>query len=245
MTNTSEAPKSETLIDHANSFNRLTSDQTISTSKPQKTRVLLVITRMTMGSTNVVLDIASHLNQQPHFEVNIAAGPVPDYEVDLTPLAYEKAIPTKIVKSLTNRKNPLLGLKAFSELREHMVHGNYDIVHTHSSMAGVLGRLAAFTARVPVIIHHVHGWGLQEDMSNAMQMVYLGLERLCAAITDRMIAVSRPTIQKGLEYRICGEDKFRLIYNGINLEKFRQQIDEQQVRRDLGLDPEYKLVGMV
>jgi len=246
MDNTSKNIDRETLvgIESKPSDNSM-SDQDISTDQYPKIRVLLVITRMTMGSTNVVLDIASHLHQHPDFEVNIVAGPVPDYEVDLAPLAFEKGIPTKIIQSLTNRKNPLLGLKAFSGLRALMVHGNYDIVHTHSSMAGVIGRLAAFTARVPVIIHHVHGWGLQEDMSRIIRMLYLGLERLCARVTDRLIAVSKPTIQKGLAYHICKEDKFVLIYNGIELEKFRQQVDEQQTRSELGLDPEDKLVGMI
>ena len=246
MKNISKLSKREAVIDKSSlSKDRSAFDKEPSTEPHDKIRVLLVITRMTMGSTNVVLDIANYLNQHPHFEVSIAAGPVPDYEVDLTHLAYESGIPTKIIKSLTNRKNPFLGLKAFSELRAYMVQGGYDIVHTHSSMAGVIGRLAAFTARVPVIIHHVHGWGLQEDMSGIVRTLYLGLERLCARITDRMVAVSKPTIQTGLAYRICKEDKFSLIYNGIHLEKFRQKVDKKQIRSDLGVSLEHKLVGMI
>jgi glycosyltransferase involved in cell wall biosynthesis len=246
MVNTSKHNEREIVVDkNSISIDQSTLDNLVSTRRRDKIRVLLVITRMTMGSTNVVLDIASHLNQHPQFEVGIIAGPVPEYEVDLTHLAYENKIPTEIVKSLTNRKNPLLALKAFLELRAYMLHGRYDIVHTHSSMAGVIGRLAAYTARVPVIIHHVHGWGLQEGMSGVLRMLYLGLERLCASITDRMIAVSKPTIQTGLMYRICKEDKFALIYNGIHLEKFRQKVDGRQIRKDLSLDPEHKLVGMI
>ncbi|HAW52459.1 MAG TPA: hypothetical protein DCX54_09070, partial [Flavobacteriales bacterium] len=238
--------KSKSLVDiKLDPIDKSKSDQSTFTGRHPKIRVLLAITRMTMGSTNVVLDIADYLNQHSHFEVSIVAGPVPKYEVDLSPLALEKDIPTKIIQSLTNRKNPILGLKAFLEMRRHIVQSNYDIVHTHSSIAGVIGRLAAFTARVPVIIHHVHGWGLQEDMSRIIRAFYIVLERLCAKVTDRMIAVSKPTIQKGLTYRICQEDKFALIYNGIQLEKFRQQVDDQQIRNELDLDPEYKLVGMI
>ncbi len=100
-------------------------------------------------------------------------------------------------------------------------------------------------AQVPVIVHHVHGWGLQEDMSKIFQTLYLGLERFCARFTDRLITVSRPTLQKGLAYRICQEDKFALIYNGIHLENFQQQIDKQKILSELGLDPECKIVGMI
>jgi glycosyltransferase involved in cell wall biosynthesis len=212
----------------------------------RRIRVLLVITRLTIGGdTNVVLDIASYLNNHSHFEAHLAVGLVPEHEIDLTYLANERAIPTKVIPSLVNRINPWLNLRAILELRAHIREGKYDIVHTHSSVAGVVGRLAAVLAQVPVIVHHVHGWGLQEDMSKVLRTLYLGLERFCARFTDRIITVSRATLQKGLAYRICQEDKFALIYNGIHLENFRQQIDKQKVFSELGLDPECKIVGMI
>jgi glycosyltransferase involved in cell wall biosynthesis len=220
--------------------------QDISPQPVRKIRVLIVITRLTIGGdTNVVLDIANYLNNHPHFEVSLAVGPVPDYEIDLTHLAYERSIPTTLIPTLVNHINPWLNLSAVLQLRALMIQGKYDIVHTHSSVAGVVGRLAALTARVPVIVHHVHGWGLGEDLSIGTRVLYLSLERLCARFTERMIAVSRPTIQKGLAHRICQKEKFVLIYNGIHLENFRRQIDEQRVRLELGLDPKCKLVGMI
>lgn len=215
-------------------------------SSNRRFRLLLVITRLTIGGdTNVVLDIASYLNSHPDFEAHLAVGPVPENEVDLTHLAGERAIPTKMIPTLVNRINPWLNLQAILELYAHIHQGKYDIVHTHSSVAGVIGRLAAVTAGVPVIIHHVHGWGLQEDMSKKMRMLYLALERFCAKFTSRIIAVSRPNIEKGLTYRVCEEEKFALIYYGIDLEKFRQQIDRRKVCLELGLDPECKIVGMI
>src|SRR5215213_2814541 len=212
----------------------------------RKIRVLLVITRLTIGGdTNVVLDIASYFNDHPHFEANLAAGPVPDNEIDLTHLASQRGIPIKVIPSLFNRINPWVNFRAMLELRAYIRQGKYDIVHTHSSVAGVIGRWAALTARVPVIVHHVHGWGLQEEMSRISRMLYLIMERVCATFTDRLIAVSRPTIEKGLTFRICPEDKFALIYNGIDLEKFQQPMDKQKIYLELGLDPECKMVGMI
>jgi glycosyltransferase involved in cell wall biosynthesis len=131
------------------------------------------------------------------------------------------------------------------DIRRIIVEGRYDVVHTHSSVAGVVGRLAAIAAGRPVIIHHVHGWPLSQDMGVRMRMLYVTLERLCARYTTRIVAVSRPDIQKGLAYRICKEDKFSLIYNGIDLDKFRQPVDAQQMRKELHLDLNCKLVGMI
>ena len=209
-------------------------------------RLLLVITGLaTGGATNVVLDIARHFKNQPGFDVQLVTGPIPPGRNDVMYLADELGIPTRIVPSLINHINPIANMKAVADLRHIMTEGKYDIVHTHSSVAGVVGRLAAIAAGIPVIIHHVHGWGLHEGMPGWIRRLYLTLERFCAKFTDRIITVSEPDIQKGLIQGIGSKDKFTLIYNGIDLEKFRQEVDEQQVRTELGLDPDCKLVGMI
>ncbi|HKZ80704.1 MAG TPA: glycosyltransferase, partial [Pyrinomonadaceae bacterium] len=205
---------------------------------PRKIRVLLVVTGLGMGgATNVVLDIASHFNNHPDFDIQILTGPIPAGRTDVTHLAIEQGIPTRVIPSLINHINPIVNVKAVADIWRVLVQEKYDIVHTHSSVAGVVGRLAAFTAGVPVIIHHVHGWGLHESMPGWTRMLYLNLERLCARFTTRLIVVCRPDIQKGLAHRIGKEGQFTLIYNGIDLEKFRQPADDHQMRSELGLDP--------
>lgn len=216
------------------------------TSRTRKLRILLVITRLTVGGdTNVLLDIAHHFKNHPSFEVEIAAGPVPANEVDLTSLAHDNQIPTSIIPSLINRPDPRLLMNATLDLTRLMRRKQYDIVHTHSSVAGIVGRLAAVTARVPAIVHHVHGWGLQDGMSIPVRYSYLGLERLCARFTNCLVAVSGPTIHKGLAHHIGSRDKYALIYNGINLRQFRQQPEDPEFRRELCLDPNCKVVGMI
>lgn len=217
------------------------------TSPPaRKLRLLLVITRLTVGGdTNVVLDIARYFNNHPGFEVEIAAGPVPANEIDLSSLVRESRIPTSIIPTLANCRDPRLLMNATFKLARLIRRKQFDIVHTHSSAAGIVGRLAAVTARVPVIVHHVHGWGLQEGMSMPVRHSYLGLERLCARFTKRLVAVSAPTIHKGLSHHIGSREKYALIYNGINLQQFQQQTDDPKMRQELGLDPDCKVVGMI
>ena len=212
----------------------------------RKIRVLLVATRLTIGGdTNVILDIASYLNSHSHFEVHLATGPVPAHEVDLTYQASERGIPLINIPSMVTYIRPWHILRSSAELYAHIRQGKYDIVHTNNAIAGAAGRLAAALARVPVIIHHVHGWGLQEDMSKMTKMLYINSERFSATFTNRLIAVSKPNIEKGLAYKICRENKFKLIYNGIPLEKFQQQVDRRTICLELGLDPECKIVGMI
>ena len=212
----------------------------------RKIRVLLVATRLTIGGElNVILDIANYLNSHPHFEVHLAAGPVPPQEVDLTYLANERGIPFVKIPSMVTYISPWHILRSSAELYAHMRREKYDVVHTNNAFAGAAGRLAAGLARVPVIIHHVHGWGLQNDMSKLARMIYVASERFCASFSSRLIAVSKPNIEKGLVNNICKEDKFALIYNGIDLKNFQQQVDRRAVCSDLGLDPECKIIGMI
>src|SRR5574337_1791372 len=120
-------------------------------SQSKKLRLLLVITRLTVGGdTNVVLDIARHFRNHPGFEVEIAAGPVPANEVDLTSLAHESRVPTSIIPTLTNRPDPRKLMNATLDLARLMRRRQYNIVHTHSSVAGVVGRLAAVIDRKSV-----------------------------------------------------------------------------------------------
>jgi glycosyltransferase involved in cell wall biosynthesis len=212
----------------------------------RKIRVLLIITRLAIGgATNVALRIADHFHRHPDFEVELLTGPVPAGRTDMTPWACERGIEVRVVPSLINHISPVDNLKAVVDIGRIISAGDYDIVHTHSSVAGVVGRLAAFTTRTPVIVHHIHGWGLREGMSRLTRTVYLGLERLCASFTDRLIVVSKPDIQKGLAHQIGREDRYVLIYNGIELNEFRKQADRRQICSELGLDPDGKLVGMI
>jgi glycosyltransferase involved in cell wall biosynthesis len=212
----------------------------------RKIRVLLIITGLAAGgATNVVLDLASYLNKHPDFTVDLLTGPPPPGRTDVTNVAYELGIHTRVIPALVNHISPFTNVLAVAAIRRIIVEGRYDIVHTHSSVAGVVGRLAAATAGSPVIMHHVHGWPSFQSMPTGMRTLNVLLERFCARYTSRIITVSKPDIQKGLEYRIGRKDKFTLIYNGVDLEKFRQPVNELQVRMELGLSPQCKLVGMI
>lgn len=212
----------------------------------RRIRVLMAITGLAAGgATNVVLDLARHFCGHPDFDLHLVTGPIPPGRTDLTHVAHDLGIPTRVVPSLMNCIHPMANLKALAELRRIMAGGGYDIVHTHSSVAGVIGRLAALAAGVPTVIHHVHGWALHEDMPLRMRALYVALESVCARCTTQIVVVSRPDIDKGLSHRIGKKDKYRLIYNGIDLEKFQQPVDGRQMRMELGLEPDCKLVGMV
>lgn len=139
--------------------------------------------------------------------------------------------------------NPLKDLLALIEIYWFIKENNIEIVHTHSSKAGILGRLAAKLAKVKVIIHTVHGWGFNNYQTYLKRLFFIWLERLVAPLTDKLIVVSNYDKQRGLDNHIGNENKYVLIRYGIDYTEFN--IKDQNIRKELGIDSRDLVVGMV
>lgn len=121
-----------------------------------------------------------------------------------------------------------------------------DILHTHSSKAGILGRLAAAFARVPVVVHTVHGWGFHDFQRPYTRSFYVMLEKLMAPLTDRLIAVSRENIDRGLREGIGHHTQYRLVHSGIDIAEFGRPSHPRSVtRKKLGIPAGGLVVGTV
>ena len=142
--------------------------------------------------------------------------------------------------------NPLYDIFALIHIYLIYRSCNYKIVHTHSSKAGIIGRWAAWLARVPVIIHTVHGWSFNDYQPFILRKFFISLERITANFTAKVICVSKKDIETGLKYKIAPEDKFVLINYGIPLEKFKRPAgDRWQKRKELGISNNDPVVAMI
>ena len=110
------------------------------------------------------------------------------------------------IKDLVRQINPLKDLSALFSLVRILRKEKPDIVHTHSSKAGILGRWASRFAGVPCIIHTFHGFGFNDFQGSIRKSVFLLAEKLTAGITDRFIFVSRENMKTALENRL-GESR--------------------------------------
>jgi glycosyltransferase involved in cell wall biosynthesis len=120
------------------------------------------------------------------------------------------------------------------------------IVHTHSSKAGVIGRLAAWFAGVPIIIHTIHGFGFTRYQHPLLRHLLLSVERIVARITTRFFAVSEANCRQGVTLGLFPADRCTVIRSGVDLSAFRQiRVDAPQKKRELGLEPTRPVVGMI
>jgi glycosyltransferase involved in cell wall biosynthesis len=106
-----------------------------------------------------------------------------------------------------------------------------------------LGRWAAKLARAKVILHTVHGWSFNDYQPQIARLFFIWLEKLAAQFTDRLIVVSDSDRQKGLDNKIGEGNKYSLIRYGIDYNEFNTQA--QNIRKELGIDAEDLVVGMV
>ena len=155
-----------------------------------------------------------------------------------------KNIKTYFVKELIREINPIKDLIALVKIYKILKKEKPDIVHTHSSKAGIIGRWAAYLAKVCKIVHTFHGFGFHDYQNFLIKYIYIATERLTATITDRFIAVSHENITKGLQNKIGTKGIYSMIRSGIKLQNYQTQIDIKMKRQEFGITNE-KVVGMI
>jgi glycosyltransferase involved in cell wall biosynthesis len=203
--------------------------------------ITIVITRMDLGGAQqVALETVSRLNPK-RFDVVLISGPGGMMDAQARKQLGPRFV---ICPWLTHPISPLKDLMAFFWLVRWFFSRRIDLVHTHSSKAGLLGRLAAWAAGVETVVHTVHGWSFNDFMGPFSRGLYVLLERFAATVTDRLVCVAQSVIDKGLLNRIGGPGQYALIRAAVDLKSWRAAgKNAAKARRVLGLPRGCALVG--
>jgi glycosyltransferase involved in cell wall biosynthesis len=142
--------------------------------------------------------------------------------------------------------NPLQDWQGLRELTGLLADRRFDIVHTHSSKAGALGRLAARRAGVPAIVHTFHGFPFHAFQSWPRRAAYINAERRLGRITDAFLAVGASVAAEAIRLRIAPPDRMRAISSAIDGHTIPVTAESRQAaRRLLRVPPDCLLVGTV
>jgi glycosyltransferase involved in cell wall biosynthesis len=212
--------------------------------------ILHIITRLIIGGAQENTMLTADLLDPERYAVDVVSGPQTGAEGSLIEEVRARGIPVTIEATLVREINPIKDLSALVVLYRHIRRGDYAIVHTHSSKAGILGRWAAWLAGLggthPRIVHTVHGWGHHERQHPLVRRLFIVLEQITARITDRLIVVSPLNTEKGLADHVGTPDKYVIIRSGIDLDHFRNPTrPRDDVRRELGVPCDAPVVGTV
>jgi glycosyltransferase involved in cell wall biosynthesis len=209
-------------------------------------RVTHIITRLVVGGAqeNTVATVLG-LRQKSGVEVNLLSGPTTGPEGTLE--SEVSTIPglLEIIPELVRPVHPLKDFLALRKLEKILREQNPDIVHTHSGKAGVLGRLAARRAGVPVVIHTVHGPSFGNFQNAAANFIFRAAEKYAANATTHFVVVAEAMKNQYLAAGIGQPGQYAKIFSGFPLEPFLTAKNDPELRRKLGIAPDDFVIGKI
>lgn len=211
----------------------------------RKMKICHVITRMIVGGAqeNTLLTIKGHI-EKGH-EVVLVTGFSPGREGEL--LKNVEMPPFKIVEipEMVREVSPCKDFKALRKLREYFKKEKFDVVHTHSSKAGIIGRIAARQAGVPVVVHTVHGQAFHAYEKPWKKLLYITAERIAAKYCDKIYAVAQAMIDQCVDAKVAPREKYMVVYSGMDTAAFANARRNMELRQKLGIPENAKVIVTV
>ncbi|MBC8075797.1 MAG: glycosyltransferase, partial [Chloroflexales bacterium] len=205
-------------------------------------KVLHLITHLGVGGAqDNTLHTVGGLDRA-RYEVHLGAGVGED---DWVGRARALADRVYLIPPLIKPIAPWHDLAALRALVALIRQERYAIVHTHSSKAGVLGRIAARLAGVPLVIHTVHGLPWSQHTPAPLRLVYQRIEAYLARHSQHLITVAESNRQELIACGVAGPAQVTTIYSGIDCAPPQPPLDRAALCHTLGLDPHKPIVGSV
>ena len=209
-------------------------------------RIVHIITRLIVGGAqeNTVLTCRG-LAERGHV-VTLLTGPETGPEGEMFSVARGYGVRVEVIGSLRRDVSPFRDLASVPELVAALGRLRPDVVHTHSSKAGVVGRLAGRVAGVRCVVHTIHGLPFFDYQGWLANRAYVLAERLAARWADKLIVVSDDMTRQACAVRLARSEKFVTVRSGLEAESFRPcRSGGQRLRRALDIPPGAFVVGKV
>ncbi|MGC8651470.1 MAG: glycosyltransferase [Minisyncoccia bacterium] len=209
--------------------------------KNSKKKVLEIITKSDWaGAQKIVYDICDGMKTHYENEIDIevatgSEGPLIDKLKSLNVKVY-------ILSNLVREINPIKDLRAYFEIKKIIKRGNFDVVHCHSTKAGILGRIAAKRCGVKNIIYTVHGWWAITQYTGIKRKLAIYAEKFASKYCDKIVFLCKKESEKAKKWKIGKENQYLVIPNSIPL---LDKPSKGILRRELNLDDQVKIVGNV
>lgn len=191
-------------------------------------KILRIINRFNLGGiTYNVSYLSKYLPNE--YETLLIGGPEEDGEESSLFIPESLGLKPIIIPELKRSVNPFSDFLAYKKIKKIIKEYKPDIVHTHASKAGAIGRLAAWRCQVPVIVHTFHGHVFKGYFSGFKTNIFKAIERFLSKRSGAIIAIS--DIQKKeltQEYKVCEAKKTHVIKLGFDLNRFLEGKQEKR-----------------
>lgn len=204
-------------------------------SKPLNKKIISFILQGGKGGTfEYIKYLLIYLNKEKYETTIICHGEIYD---ELKSLGYNvRAV--EMVREIS----PVGDFISLLKIIAYLIRNKTDIVYSHSTKAGVLGRQAAGILKIPNI-YNPHGWAFNMKVRSPKKKFYILVEKIASLFADKIVAISESEYNDALTKKITKKSKIVLIKNGIDLDKFDKR-DGQDFKRILNIPDNYKVIGM-
>ncbi|MCH2174439.1 MAG: glycosyltransferase family 4 protein [Lentisphaeria bacterium] len=208
-------------------------------------KICHVITRMIVGGAqeNTLFTVMGHIEHD--HETVLVTGPTDGPEGKLLQKTKVQNLKIEVIDSLIREINPLKDFQAYMSLKKFFKENRFDVVHTHSSKAGILARIAARQAGIPVVVHTVHGQSFHPYQSKLKNWVYIQAEKFAARYCDRIYAVADAMIQQCVDAGVSPRSKYQVVYSGMELEPYLNAKKDPELKASLCIPDDCFVVGKI
>ncbi|MFO0956905.1 MAG: glycosyltransferase family 4 protein [Isosphaeraceae bacterium] len=200
-------------------------------------RIVHVITRLILGGAqeNTLLTVEG-LHHRHGDDVTLIAGPAEGPEGDLFGRAERQGLKVEVMPELVRAIRPGTDLRAYRQLRAAFRRLRPEVVHTHSSKAGIVGRAAAWDERVPAVVHTIHGLPFGPSERPWKNRLYIASERWAARRCHKIVSVCDAMTEQALAEGVGRPEQYQTVYSGMEVHSFlNPPRPRDEVRRELGL----------
>lgn len=174
-------------------------------------------------------DVTAVCSDGPHVAELGAAG----YRIETVPIA--------------RSMNPILAAQTLLALVRLFRHQRFDVLHAHTPVAALLGRLAARIAGIPLVVYTAHGFYFHDEMPRLKRFLFVVLERLGGRYTDLLFSQSAEDADDAVKEGICRAETVLAIGNGVDVARFDPvKVGAGDTAREaLGIPPDAFVIGMI
>ena len=210
-------------------------------------KILRIINRFNLGGpTYNAAYLTKYLS--PEFETILVGGAKDDSEDSSEFILEQLGIKPIIIPEMKREIDFKNDYAAYRKVVNLIKDFKPDIVHTHASKAGTIGRIAASNLKVPIILHTFHGHVFHSYFGRAKTLLYKNIERNLAAKTTKIIAISeKQKSELCLVHRICKPEKIEVIPLGFDLSRFNENMGEKRnfFRKKYLLEDDEIAIGII
>lgn len=202
----------------------------------EKIKILRIINRFNIGGPTYNATFLTRFLSDD-FETKLIGGLPAEGENDSLYILDRYEVKPMLIKELVRNPDIKSDRKAYKKIKEIILEYKPDIVHTHASKAGALGRKAAFSCNVPIVVHTFHGHVFHSYFGKTKTSVFKYIERKLAKKSNAIIAISE--LQKEelvTEHKICISDKINVVPLGFDLLPFHEKRSSDRISTRLNLN---------